>query len=84
MINCHDRFGNLPGNRGDFQQIGFELGQKETLEISVWNMKLMVGMSTPMNRKLVDGNINFILNVLLDQLLVERGVTLEKLFDKTV
>ena len=54
------------------------------LELLIRDVKNMWGMTTPMNRILIDTYINYVLNVLLDQLIVVLRLCIENIFKRTV
>ena len=43
----------------------------------------MIGMSAPMNRKLIDRNINNILDIFLNNLLIKRRILIENFLNRT-
>ena len=54
------------------------------LELLIRDVKNMWGMTTPMNRILIDTYINYVLNVLLDQLIVVLRLCIKNILKRTV
>ena len=76
--------GGIADSTGDVSELPDEpvvvLGDKG-VEFLIGDVHEVAGVSAPVDRVLVDGDVHDVLDVLLDDLLVERGVLVEDILD---